>query len=215
MQQAKNTETVMTFYAFVDAIIPNTPDLAARLGAIQLLGATDLDTYSYLIYQLDHFLSIHAGLSPIDVPLAQPTAELLNNAALQVIVTGRNIEPLNHYLFNSNLPFTLLSRTDRLRTVNFLERLQIDLGALPVPFKNNGGLVQSMIDGINRLTYFGYYSEWFGYGTTRLLAPDWRKLQFFPPSWIQTGYPGRSYGYRDVRGFLLKYPRKGEIENVN
>lgn len=214
MIQPSSVETTATFYAFVDAIIPNTPNLATTLGPIYTLGATDLDTYAYLIYQLDHAVSIHIGLSLVNIPLAQPTAELLNTAAQQVIETKRNIDPLNSYPLTSRMPFAMLSRTDRLRTVSFLEQLDINLARLPVPFQYNGGLVQNMMDVINRLTYFGFFSEWAGYGTTRLLPPVCRRIEFFPPSWIQAGYPGPVYGYRDLRGFLLKFPRRGDENNV-
>ncbi|SDY04827.1 hypothetical protein SAMN05421736_101229 [Evansella caseinilytica] len=214
MRQAKSTATTATFYALVDSIIPNTPQLASKLGQIHSVGATDMDTHAYLIYQLDHFLNIHVGFSLFEVPLSEPTAELLNAAAGQVIETGSNVEPLHHYLYVKNAPFTMLSRTDRLRSVTLMERLQVDLSRLPVPFQHNGGLVQFMMDTLNRLIYFGYYSEWAGYGATRLYSPDWRKLEFFPVSWLQAGYPGPAYGYRAYRGHLLKYPRKGEEEHV-
>jgi hypothetical protein len=48
---------------------------------------------------------------------------------------------------------------------------------------------------LNRYTMMGFYSEWFGYGTTRLNPPNERKLEFDPISWEQIGYPGPSFSY--------------------
>lgn len=81
--------------------------------------------------------------------------------------------------------------------------------------KNNAGLVLNITDAINRLVMFGYYSEWSGYGTTRLAPPTRRRLEEFPVGWTQSAYPGPSYGYRELRGFLLTIPReKGEFDET-
>ena len=57
----------------------------------------------------------------------------------------------------------------------------------------------SFVGSLIRFTMMGYYSEWSGYGSTRLEAPDQRKLEYFPLSWKQVGYPGPSLGYRALR----------------
>ena len=63
---------------------------------------------------------------------------------------------------------------------------------------------------LNRLTMMGYYSEWFGYGSTRLEEPNQRVLEFSPSSWTQVGYPGPSFSYRtDVMEY---YKRRAEHE---
>ncbi|RDU21956.1 hypothetical protein [Anaerosacchariphilus polymeriproducens] len=46
-----------------------------------------------------------------------------------------------------------------------------------------------------RFTMLGYYSEWFGYGTTRLNNPNQRILEFYPLSWEQVDYPGPAFSY--------------------
>ena len=50
-------------------------------------------------------------------------------------------------------------------------------------------------------TMLGYYSEWFGYGTTRMNKPNERVFEFAPISWKQIGYPGPSLGYHALRPY--------------
>jgi hypothetical protein len=50
-----------------------------------------------------------------------------------------------------------------------------------------------------RFVMMGYYSEWSGYGSTRLEEPAQRRLEYNPLSWKQVGYPGPSLGYRALR----------------
>jgi hypothetical protein len=53
-----------------------------------------------------------------------------------------------------------------------------------------------------RLTMLGYYSEWYGYGSTRFLNPDQRILETTPISWQQINYPGPSLSYiEEVRAY--------------
>ncbi len=54
---------------------------------------------------------------------------------------------------------------------------------------------------LNRLAMMGYYSEWPGYGNTRLESPNQRTLEYYPVSWEQIGYPGPSLGYRAARSY--------------
>ncbi|MNY27262.1 hypothetical protein D3C86_1611590 [compost metagenome] len=91
-----------------------------------------------------------------------------------------------------------------------LEQLDVDLGCLPPPYKDDGGLIRFIVDFLNRGTMFGFYSEWAAYGSTRLNTPTQRRLEYFPLSWSQVGYPGVSKGYRAVRGYLLTIERKGK-----
>lgn len=74
-------------------------------------------------------------------------------------------------------------------------------------------LVSNLIDEYGNLklsgsfvseTMMGYYSEWSGYGSTRLAEPDQRKLEFVPISWVQVGYPGPSLGYRVLREYSFE-----------
>lgn len=170
-----------TFKALVDTIIPRTPGLAVEYGKIQYFGATDSYTDEYLKYSLDYY----------SIPLAKPAAEMLNMAALQLTD--------NNALYYVNEPFAKLSPINRLRTLELLNQNKFNLEDFPVPYRNDPRAVISTVNNINRLTLMGYYSEWSGYGSTRLDSPSERELEYIPISWKQTGYPGPSLGYRALR----------------
>ncbi|MEB3101381.1 hypothetical protein [Ferviditalea candida] len=205
-QPLTDSHTAATFRALVEAIVPRTPELSVY-GAEQTAGAAEFNVHEYLIWEMDHTLSLLFGLNPTVIPLAPATARMLDNAALQFAAAGGTKPP---YLYSASgeTPFAALSPGDRIRVLSMLERLEVDLGALPDPYRNNGGYVKFIIDYLNRSTMFGFYSEWSGYGSTRLAPPDWRRLEHFPLGWLQVGYPGVSRGYRDLRGFVLRIDRK-------
>lgn len=187
--------TRLTFQALVDAIIPPTLRPAEAGGVEFAAGALQLCLDQYVIGNTDHsqFVPVDGG---VPEPLSLSTARMLNVGAKYGSFPG-----------SGDGMFYSLSREDRLRTLDSLDRLIVPLSLLPLPFRNNPALVQTMIDTLNQLTMFGYYSEWFGYGTTRLFPPDCRQLEFVPPGWRLCGYPGPAFGYRDFRGFVLRYPR--------
>ncbi len=159
-----------TFLAFADTIIPRTPGLAEEYGRIQLYGAVDLYIDEYLIM----------SLNSTEVPLTEPIVETLDIAAVQL----------------GGSSFASLSYNDRLRALNLLTQSDIDPALLPAPFTGNLGYEQYTIGYLIRLVFLGYYSEWSGYGSTRLAPPEQRTLEYFPVSWQQIGYPGPSLGYR-------------------
>lgn len=191
----QNLKVKVTLGALVDAIIPYTPRLAFRQGAIQAMGGLYSHVEEYLIWSLDHLL--------FNVPLASPTAELLNIAASQIVAMGAAGESFNPMASPYGSIFSALSQEDRLKAVTLLERLQIDLGILPFPFQNNPIFTQIITDALNRLTMFGYYSEWSGYGVTRFEQFVERKLEDMPVSWKQVRYPGRAFHYHALRGYLV------------
>ncbi|WP_010531449.1 hypothetical protein [Lentibacillus jeotgali] len=162
----------------------------------------DLGVHDYIIYSLDHSISIQQQLHHHIVPLAYPTASMLNIAAMQ-LVYSQHAQASPQSMVSSGGMFSHLSRTDRILTLSALENLEIDLYVLPSPFHNNAGMVKYVTDAVNRFSLFGYYSEWPAYGSTRLCPPGDRQLEFFPLTWQQVGYPGVSLGYRDFRGFLI------------
>ncbi|MEW9672923.1 hypothetical protein [Ammoniphilus sp. 3BR4] len=200
--------TIATFQALVDAMIPRTPQLAQKFGRIQEIGALDLHVDQYMIWVLDHMLTIQGDFSLRRVMLSEPTAELLDAGAVQLVAAGGAKQADDELNFPGGGAFSRLSRSDRFRAMYLLESLNIDLGYLPPPYQYNAGLVQFVVDTLNRLVMFGFYSEWPGYGTTRLAPPGMRRLEVFPVAWLQTGYPGPSLGYRQLRGFLLKFPHR-------
>ncbi len=176
------------FKALVDVIIPRTPVLAEEYGRIQYYGALDLYTDEYLII----------SLNSLSVPIAEPTAELLELAAQQYLFTegaGSNgdLESAEWSTFGA------LSPKERLQVLTLLEQAQVDAADLPVPFRDNQTYVRNIVGALGRSTLMGYYSEWSGYGSTRMDPPNQRSLEYFPISWVQVGYPGPSLGYRSLR----------------
>ncbi|MFC5702803.1 hypothetical protein ACFPVX_15990 [Cohnella faecalis] len=195
--------TYVTFRALVDAIVPATPALAV-FGADQTIGAVQLTVHEYMIWEMNNSLTLVLGYYPEVIPLAAPTAGLMNAGAIQLVASGQA-----KYAGPNSVPFASLSPEDRIRTLALLENLHVDLGTLPPPYRNDGGLVKFVVDFLNRQTMFGNYSEWPAYGTTRLATPTERKLEYFPIGWKQAGYPGVSKGYRAFRGNVLTIVREG------
>lgn len=176
------------FKAFVDAIIPRTPALAEEYGRIQYYGALDLYTDEYLIYMLNYGT----------VPMAEAAARMLEiateyffSAEMQDVVNTSEVMELSD--------FGALSRLDRLRVVSFLENSGSVIPELPSPFTGDQYAIASVTNSLNGLAMLGYYSEWSGYGSTRLLSPNQWVMEYFPVSWEQVGYPGPSLGYRALR----------------
>jgi len=182
--------TQATFQALVDAIVPRTPRLAEEYGRIQYYGALDLYTDEYLIMSLNHYY----------IPLAKPTAQMLDVAAEQLVLIRGNERLLDFSMYPGGGTFAALAPSDRFRALTLLEQLQVNLTNLPIPFQDNPELVLSITFALNRFTLMGYYSEWSGYGSTRLDTPNQRILEYFPLNWQQVGYPGPSLGYRALRG---------------
>jgi hypothetical protein len=161
--------------------------------------------YEYIIWILEQSIAlpVKTQLNLMDnKSISKATAEMLDVGAAQLIQTGQILCPLNMSTFPGGGPFATLSPIDRLRAITLIERLEINLETLSIPYKNNPGLVRNMMDVLNELSMFGQYSEWTAYGTTRLFPPEYRRVEYFPHGWIQTQYPGPSFGYRDFRGFL-------------
>ncbi len=178
--------TQATFMALVDAMIPQSPELAEEYGRIQFYGAIDLYIDEYMIMSLNNAA----------VPLAAPAAELLDVAAEELIAAGGNQGSLDFSRYPGGGTFSALTAEDRFRAITLLMQPNINQELLPVPFRNNVALEQSTVGTIIRLVFMGYYSEWSGYGSTRLSPPGERVLEEFPVSWKQVGYPGPSLGYR-------------------
>ncbi|RKQ27486.1 hypothetical protein [Oceanobacillus halophilus] len=178
-----------TFRALTDALLPDGMD-------------GDQNVHEYVIAGLDQKISIQQQLHYRVVPLAYPTAIMLDAAATQ-LVNAQKIHAHPQSWFSGGRMFSRLSRTDRIQVLTALENLYVDLYLLPSPFQNNAGMIKYVTDALNRFSLFGYYSEWLAYGTTRLFPPNHRRLEYFPLNWQRVGYPGVSYGYRAFRGFLF------------
>ena len=189
-EQAIYEYVVNTFRAYAEAMIPHSPGLAEQYGRIQFYGALESYTAEYLMMSLDSYL----------VPLAIPAAEALNMAARQYLL--ETLESPDLPVEPAGLYFMQLSPLDRL---NVVDRLSGPDGIIYIP----AGLsvrqeeVAPVLPALNRLAMMGYYSEWSGYGSTRLMPPTSRVLEYWPISWEQVGYPGPSLGYRVAGAFAF------------
>ncbi|AOY77919.1 hypothetical protein [Clostridium formicaceticum] len=189
-------QTQATFKAFVDAIFPRTHEEPS--------GALDLHTEEFLIWVLDHLLSLTIVKKNVNIPMANVTAEMLNIAAKELIDKGENKKSVNPDIMQEKGVFAALDPSDRFRTISLLEELRLDLANLPVPFWNNSGVVLAITSVLTLLTVFGHYSEWCAYDSTKLETVEKRIIQEFPVSWKEVGYPGPSKGYRAFRGYLIE-----------
>lgn len=180
-----------TFKAFVDVIIPRTPKLAEEYGAVQYFGALDLHTDEYLLITLNNYF----------IPLAEPMALLIDEMTTRFILTEGNERLANILRYPERGRFVALNTADRIYPMALLDFIQHDreLYNLVKSEDNSRRYVVSIINTLNRDTMMGYYSEWSGYGSTRLDAPNRRILEYYPLSWEQIGYPGPSLGYRGLR----------------
>jgi len=188
-QKDSSRRTQETFQAYVDAVIPRTPGLAEEFGRIQFFGALNLHTDEYVMLSLNYYY----------IPMAEPTAEMLDVAAEQLVIMDANKSLVNFSRFMGGSAFAAIDHNDRFRAITLLEQLNIYLADLPIPFQGNSELILYTTSSLNRFTMMGYYSEWSGYGSTRLASPNQRKLEYYPLSWKQIGYPGPSLGYRVLR----------------
>lgn len=73
----------------------------------------------------------------------------------------------------------------------------------------------SMYGYFNRFVVLGFYSEWFGYGSTRFNAPGQRIREFDPISWEQVGYPGPSLSYITAYKQYIENRNKPVITSLN
>jgi hypothetical protein len=191
------TETVSirhtraTFMAFADAIIPST------------LGALDLRLDDYVVWTLDHYVSLQGEWNVKTFPLSSPTAIMLDIAALKLISTGKLKKYPDFSTHPDGGPFAALAPDDRFEAIRLLENTLVDLEVLPTPFRNNDGLVKNVITSLHQMVMFGYYSEWFSLGSTRLAYPEDRRVERRRFLWDRLNYPGQSFGYRGIRGFLV------------
>lgn len=184
--------TMETFKSLVDAIIPRTPGLAEEYGKIQYFGALNLHTDEYMILTLNYYSFL----------LAEPTAAMLDAAGEQLVFMGENSRLLDFARYPGGGTFAALAPEDRFRALTLLDKLRINLGDLQQPFTDNPGFVLTFSGILARYALMGYYSEWSGYGSTRLESPNNRKLEYFPLSWKQVEYPGPSLGYRALRNVI-------------
>ncbi|TYP79266.1 hypothetical protein [Paenibacillus methanolicus] len=194
-----NAYTQATFQAVADAIVP----WGKQPGRYPIA--------AFVRQQIDHSQFVPPDTDPSHPiePLSLSTAKLLDVGAAALIERGLTIHPIRNGQFPGGGLFASLARIDRLRVIALLNQSAVPMDAMPSLYRDNPGLVLTMMDSLHQLTMFGYDSEWFGYGTTRLLPPNDQRVEYFPPSWCQTGYPGPAFGYRALRCGSLPPMRSG------
>lgn len=198
-----------TFQSLAQAVIP--PVYYFQNISIKVKpGALELRVYEYILAILDQSISQKIKSQMNVASMAKSTAQLLDSGAVALIQSGENVNLLTVSGFPYGGPFTYLSQIDRLKAISKLDRLQINKKHLSLPYKDNLGLIRNMMDVLNQLTLFGFYSEWTGYGSSATLPPEKRRLEYVPVGWEQVHYPGPSYAYRDFRGFKAFMPKKGK-----
>lgn len=167
--------TYDTLMAFVDAVIPRTPMLAQVYGDVMYYGAVDFFTDEYLYMMLNEYT----------IPYTNLIAEILNIAAYRFL----SMEGNDNRIYEQNrVYFAELPPEDRFRALSLFDQFDEYFSDFTI-FQQYPGLVD-ITSSLYRFVILGYYSEWFGYGTTRLEEPNRREMQYDPLSWEQIGYPG-------------------------
>jgi hypothetical protein len=139
------------------------------------------------------------SLNNYSIPLAEPAAAMLDAAANQLLSYEGNNNMEKYPGYPGWASFNALSPNARFRALTLLDQENINPVYQPAFLQSIPGILFSLTSDLNRLTMMGYYSEWSGYGTTRLEEPNQRRLEFYPLSWKQIGYPGPSLGYPVLR----------------
>lgn len=167
-------QVINTYKALVEAVIPWTPKLAAEYGEIQYFGAIESLTYEYVI----------ASLYQIGgVGLVGATAKLLDTVATELIM-HRSSQVFGS--FTGQVTFGDLDLEERISVLYLLKQQELTF------LNQMDNADKFIINTLLQMTMMGYYSEWFGYGSTRLNPPGERVMEFQPISWKQVGYPGPS-----------------------
>lgn len=202
--------TLATFRAVVDAGVPRTPGLA-DLGEEHVPGGLAVDLERLLVWGLNNFVRANAAGVEAETRLAEPVANSLDVAAAELLARGDNEQPPDATWFPGGGPFAWLARRDRFRALGLLESDGVDAGALPEPIGREVSPA-SVVTGVMAVLTAGYYSEWSGYGETKLEDPGEREFTGEVQSWRQTDFPGPADGYAALRGYEVRRFRENEYE---
>ncbi|MCS1351808.1 hypothetical protein [Mechercharimyces sp. CAU 1602] len=193
-----------TYQAFAETVIPYTPSSEDRKWEASGAAAERID--EFLIWEMNRLFAIKVSERMVNVPLALPTAAMLNMAAKYYIqdknIQSRVNERIDRRLFAELPPFNRMDCFYQLMNDQFPHVM------FAWPFQQYKELVTLASETLFRLVFIGYYSEWSGYQTGAHHMPLELKLHQIPISWLQTGYPGPADGYRDLRGYLIPPTRK-------
>lgn len=182
-----------TLAALVDAVVPETPELA-ELGEEHVAGGLEAGADELLHERVNQLQEADGGiwgaLGYETVPLGPLVAALLDFAALELVVRRERedgfVSPKDAFAAG---PFSRLAPRDRLRAVRLLE----SEGVLPRLAEGNEqlGIVQYLAGATVVLVQFCYYTE---------LTGDREGSQ----GWTQAGYPGPSDGYAVSMGYEVE-----------
>lgn len=184
-----------TFAALIDALVPETPELADR-GEEHVPGGLAVDLQDAVIDRVNSFLETQGAAKALGetVPLAPAVATLLEIAAVELLVRRRASDGLQApaEAFSGGV-FSRLSREDRLRALRLLEAEGV-FPRLTERLDSAGlGTIQFLASSMPVLVEFVYYSEaTAGEGAAR------------SQGWRQADYPGPSDGYPVMLGYEVE-----------
>jgi hypothetical protein len=209
----------VTLRAVVDAVVPETPELADEFGPEHVPGGLAVGMEEFLVTFVDDLFQFgfpHVGTRG-NLPLTVPLVEVLDAAADALVAHGDNeaepdVERAVELLGPGDPParrvrrvagtFASLARQDRLRALGALDEFELRVAPFGHGlFEFDAGLVGQLVVGFAEMIY---YSEWAGYDDFSL-PPSERTHPNDPAavqSWRQTGYPGIADGYAALRGYL-------------
>lgn len=217
----EDVDTVVTFRAVTDAVLPKTPALGDELGPEHVLGGLAIDLNDFLVTYIDNMFQF--GLPYFgaqgNLPLASPVAHILDAAALTLLARNENEskpssdrvvslldsdDPAPTVIRAADSTFAKLSRRDRLRAIGILDEFEIEIEMVPFEntlFEFDAGFVGQLVVGFTEMIY---YSEWQGYD--EFTQPPSERVHPNDPSavqsWRQTEYPGVADGYAALRGYI-------------
>jgi hypothetical protein len=183
-----------TLAALVDAVVPETPELA-ELGEEHVPGGLEAGLDELLHERVNQLQEADGGiwgaLGYDTVPLGPLVAALLEFAALELVVRREREEGFRSpdSAFSVG-PFSRLAPRDRLRAVRMLE----SEGVVPRLAEDNEnlGIVQYLAGATVVLVQFCYYTE---------LTGDGADGDGGSQGWTQAGYPGPADGYAVSMGY--------------
>lgn len=198
-----------TYRALVDAVIPETPELAEDRGAEHRPGGTNIGLDQYFVEFLNELLTTgvpgvgHTG----NARLAEAIGGALDAAAIELLARGENETPPTSGADDGGT-FARLSRRDRIRAITLFEEKEFDTEDLDGPLlEADGGLLAQLLVGFVSLLY---YSEWEGYEDIAR-PPSKRTFRNDVTAWRQVEYPGLADGYAALRGYLRL---EGSVDGV-
>jgi hypothetical protein len=215
----RDLHTLATYRAVVDAVVPETPDLAAELGSEHVPGGLAVALDDFLVVYVNDLFQFglpHFGPQG-NLPLAGPLAHVMDTAAVTLVARGENeSEPDANRVASLLGPddppprrvrkkaglFAKLSRRDRLRAIAILDEFEIEVTPFDdALFEVDAGVVGQLAVGFAEMIY---YSEWQGYD--EFTQPPSERTHPNEPSavqsWRQTGFPGYADGYAALRGYV-------------